>query len=222
MLIRGCLVLTSGDFCFHICFNLTHLSSHLAPMIGFSQVGECFETHSPQERQEANGNGMDRASEEAVVKSFGLSVQKTGGRLMANWGILALSEVAALLSLLQSCHLDIGAPFLLVWYWVPFHYLSFGMRLCRSLGDTHNQLFLCFPQCPQGFLYLSHTSLLFVSSFPSGGSRLPSLRVCPAAYSLQVPKRMPSGRRWRRLPTEWRFAGYPALCSSPLRKMGKP
>lgn len=153
-------MLTSGDFCFHICFNLTHLSSHLAPLIGFSQVGESFETHSPQGRQEANRNGMDRASGEAVVKSFGLSVQKTVGRMMASWGILALSEVAAILSLLQSCRLDIGAPFLLVWYWVAFHSLSFGMRLCRSLGDTHDQLFLCFPQCPQGFLYLSHTSPL--------------------------------------------------------------
>lgn len=64
-------------------------------------------------------------------------------------------------------------------------------------------------RCPLMSPGLCLTPLLFLSCFPSGGSRLPSLQVCPAAYSPQVPKLTPSGKRWKRQPTEWRFAGYP-------------
>lgn len=90
---------------------------------------------------------------------------------------------------------------------IPFYHVSFLGRVCHSLSNICNQLFSrCAHSVSPGSTCL--TPLLFFSYFPSGGSRLPSLQVCPAAYSLRVPKLMPSGKRWRRLPTEWRFAGY--------------
>lgn len=63
---------------------------------------------------------------------------------------------------------------------------------------------------------LAETLMLTVATTCGyGGSRLPSLQGFPAAFSLRVPKPMPSGRRWRRLPTEWRFAGtsFPLTCT---------
>lgn len=56
---------------------------------------------------------------------------------------------------------------------------------------------------------VSHwAACIFVLLSPTDGNSQPSLQVCQATCSLRVPKRMLSGKRWRRQQTEWRFAGY--------------
>ena len=82
MLIQGCLVLPSGDFDFHICFHLTHLSSHLASMVDFVQVDEGFPTQCPQGGQGTERNGVDCASEKAAVMPFSLRVRETVGTVL--------------------------------------------------------------------------------------------------------------------------------------------
>lgn len=47
VLMGHCFVVTSGDFDFQFVFTLTHMSSHLAYVIGGSQVGECLQTQVP-------------------------------------------------------------------------------------------------------------------------------------------------------------------------------
>ena len=128
MLIQGCLVLPSGDFDFHICFHLTHLASHLASMVDFGQVDEGSPTQCPQGGQGTERNGVDRASEEAAVMPFGLRVRETVGTVLQIGERLLLSEGVTVLSLSRSCRVDTGAPFLLIWYQVPFPDLFLAMR----------------------------------------------------------------------------------------------
>lgn len=134
--------------------------------------------------------------------------------------LLCLKEFPVLSASTDYCRLEIRAPF----SWSGTQYLfipsAFEWGAVVSWVIFVTSSFLSVPTISPGSTCL--TPLFFFSCFPSGGSRLPSLQVCPAVYSLRVPKLMPSGKKWRRLPTEWRFAGYPPLCSSLLGLMGAP
>lgn len=75
------------------------------------------------------------------MTSFGLSVQKTVGKMVAVWGMFAPSEGQLSLSFHHQLPSGNSSPHSPALVFGTFYYVSFHMKGCRSLGNICNQLF---------------------------------------------------------------------------------